>query len=166
MVAGHHAIATSDPHAPNSQSLRLPYDLSLYFFDYWAGLDHPSPVDLTYIYFDIGVDYTRLYLLNHMASLGTRCWGDITFPHHFSVISFACVRYLKALVWFWWIDETLSANLVYQSNHEICSTIPSGGANEDHDDGGDGHGDQVLGLEKKKEKRAQGKGEIDRSFSI
>ena len=21
---------------------------------------------------------------------------------------------LKALVWFWWIDETLSANLVYQ----------------------------------------------------
>ena len=32
---------------------------------------------------------------------------------------------LKALVWFWWIDETLSANLVYQSDHEIGSTIPS-----------------------------------------
>ena len=32
---------------------------------------------------------------------------------------------LKALVWFWLIDETLSANLVYQSGHEIDSTIPS-----------------------------------------
>ena len=32
---------------------------------------------------------------------------------------------LKALVWFWLIDETLSANLVYQSGHEIGSTIPS-----------------------------------------
>ena len=39
---------------------------------------------------------------------------------------------LKALVWFWLIDETLSANLVYQSNYEICSTTPSGEANEDH----------------------------------
>ena len=38
---------------------------------------------------------------------------------------------------------------------------------EDHDDRGDGHGDdQVLGLEKKKEKnkKAQGKGIFDRSF--
>ena len=32
---------------------------------------------------------------------------------------------LKALVWFWLIDETLSANLVYQSGHKIGSTIPS-----------------------------------------
>ena len=32
---------------------------------------------------------------------------------------------VKALVWFWWIDETLSANLVYQSDYEIGSTIPS-----------------------------------------
>ena len=40
---------------------------------------------------------------------------------------------LKALVWFWLIDETLSANLVYQSNYEIGSTTPSGEANEDHD---------------------------------
>ena len=40
---------------------------------------------------------------------------------------------LKALVWFWLIDDTLSANLVYQSNYEIGSTIPSGEANEDHD---------------------------------
>ena len=30
---------------------------------------------------------------------------------------------VKALVWFWWIDETLSANLVYQSVHEIGSTF-------------------------------------------
>ena len=39
---------------------------------------------------------------------------------------------LKALVWFWLIDETQSANLVYQSDYEIVSTISSGEANEDH----------------------------------
>ena len=32
---------------------------------------------------------------------------------------------MKALVWFWLIDETLSANLVYQDDYEICSTTPS-----------------------------------------
>ena len=32
---------------------------------------------------------------------------------------------LKALVWFWLIDETLSANLVYQDDFEIGSTTPS-----------------------------------------
>ena len=32
---------------------------------------------------------------------------------------------LKALVWFYLIDETLSANLVYQSDYEIGSTTPS-----------------------------------------
>ena len=32
---------------------------------------------------------------------------------------------LKALVWFWLIDETLSANLVYQSDYEIGSTSQS-----------------------------------------
>ena len=40
---------------------------------------------------------------------------------------------VKALVWFWLIDETLSANLVYQSDYEIDSTTPSGEANKDHD---------------------------------
>ena len=30
---------------------------------------------------------------------------------------------VKALVWFWLIDETLSANLVYQSDHDIDSTL-------------------------------------------
>ena len=35
----------------------------------------------------------------------------------------AIERTLKALVWFWWIDETLSANLVYQSDYEIGSTF-------------------------------------------
>ena len=40
---------------------------------------------------------------------------------------------LKALVWFWWIDETLSAYLVYQSVYDIGSTTLSGKANEDHD---------------------------------
>ena len=34
-------------------------------------------------------------------------------------------RRVKALVWFWLIDETLSANLVYQSDYEIGSTTPS-----------------------------------------
>jgi len=32
---------------------------------------------------------------------------------------------VKALAWFWLIDETLSANLVYQSDYEIGSTTPS-----------------------------------------
>ena len=32
---------------------------------------------------------------------------------------------LKALVWFWLIDETLSDNLVYLSDYEIGSTTPS-----------------------------------------
>ena len=40
---------------------------------------------------------------------------------------------MKALVWFWLIDETLSANLVYHNDYEIGSTIPSGEENEDHD---------------------------------
>jgi len=35
---------------------------------------------------------------------------------------------VKALVWFWLIDETLSANLVYQDVYEIGSTTPSGEA--------------------------------------
>ena len=34
-------------------------------------------------------------------------------------------RRLKALFWFWLIDETLSANLVYQGDYEIGSTTPS-----------------------------------------
>ena len=44
----------------------------------------------------------------------------------FVVFSFQYTEtHLKALVWFWWIDETLSANLVYQSGYEIGSTTPS-----------------------------------------
>ena len=30
---------------------------------------------------------------------------------------------VKALVWFWLIDETLSANLVHQSDYEIGGTF-------------------------------------------
>ena len=37
----------------------------------------------------------------------------------------SCSALVKALVWFWLIDETLSANLVYQSDYEIGSTTPS-----------------------------------------
>ena len=33
------------------------------------------------------------------------------------------MRLLKAQVWFWWIDETLSANLVYQSDYDIGGTL-------------------------------------------
>ena len=32
---------------------------------------------------------------------------------------------MKALVWFWLIDETLSANLVYQSDYKIGNTTPN-----------------------------------------
>ena len=32
---------------------------------------------------------------------------------------------VKALVWFWLINETLSANIVCQSDYEIGSTTPS-----------------------------------------
>ena len=32
---------------------------------------------------------------------------------------------VKALVWFWLIDETLSANLVCQGDYEKGSTTPS-----------------------------------------
>ena len=32
---------------------------------------------------------------------------------------------MKALVWFWLIDETLSAKVVYQGDYEIGSTTPS-----------------------------------------
>ena len=32
---------------------------------------------------------------------------------------------VKALIWFWLINETLSANLVYQVDYEIGSTTPS-----------------------------------------
>ena len=37
---------------------------------------------------------------------------------------------VKALVWFWLIDETLSANIVYQDDYEIGSTTPSDEAME------------------------------------
>ena len=37
---------------------------------------------------------------------------------------------VKALVWFWLIDETLSANLVYQDDYDIGSTTPSDEAME------------------------------------
>ena len=77
---------------------------------------------------------------------------------------------MKALVWFWWIDGTLGANPFTLSDHDIGQHIPSGGANdEDHDDGGDSHDDdQVLGLgkEEREKQKAQGKGDIHRSFLV
>ena len=101
---------------------------------------------------------------------GQATWIQLNFNSYLCkrvVINYQKRGRLKALVWFWWIDETLSANLVYQSDYEIGSTNPSGGANEDQVDGGDGHGDQVLGLEKKKEKnkKLKAKVKLDRSLS-
>ena len=56
----------------------------------------------------------------------------------------------------------------FSSDHEIGSIIPSGRANEDLVDGGDGYGDQVLDLEKMKEKNKKLKAKIklDRSFLL
>ena len=60
---------------------------------------------------------------------------------------------LKALVWFWLIDETLSANLVYQSDYEIGSTTPSDEAMaKDHDDGDGMVMIKCLNLERRKRK--------------
>ena len=49
-------------------------------------------------------------------------WKHGHVPSHNFSVPFA---FVKSLVWFWLIDETLSANLVYQSNYEIGSTTPS-----------------------------------------
>ena len=81
----------------------------------------------------------------------------------------AANKQADALVWFWWIDETLSANIVYQSDYEICSTIPSGEANgEDHDDGVTMVMIKCLDLEKKKEKnkKIKTKVKLDRTFLV
>ena len=44
---------------------------------------------------------------------------------HYALAVPCRVAVLKALVWFWLIDETLSANLVYQGDYEIGCTTPS-----------------------------------------
>ena len=68
---------------------------------------------------------------------------------------------MKALVWFWLIDEPLSANLVYQSDYEIGSTTPSDEANgEDHDNGDGMVMIKCLNLEKKKEKNKRLKAKV------
>ena len=70
-----------------------------------------------------------VHILLHMVNmLGQATWIQL------NLNSYLCVRFiinykkkgrLKALVWFWLIDETISANLVYQSDYEIGSTTPS-----------------------------------------
>ena len=57
---------------------------------------------------------------------------------------------LKALVWFWLIDETLSANLVYQDDDN----------GEDHDNGDGMVMVKCLNLEKKKEENKRLKGKV------
>ena len=59
---------------------------------------------------------------------------------------------MKSLVWFWLIDETLSANLVYQSDCEIGSTTLSDEAMEDHDDGDGMVMIKCLNLKRRKRK--------------
>ena len=66
-----------------------------------------------------------LYMVN---MLGQATWIQMNFNSYLCirvVINYQNRGRLKALVWFWLIDETLSANLVYQSDHEIGSTTPS-----------------------------------------
>ena len=68
-----------------------------------------------------------VHILLHIVNmLGQATWIQLNFN------SYLCVRVvinyqkggrLKALVWFWLIDETLSANLVYQDDYEIGSTL-------------------------------------------
>ena len=58
--------------------------------------------------------------------LASICKHEKGIQRTFSGTSGASLRwFLKALVWFWLIDETLSANLVYQDDYEIGSTTPS-----------------------------------------
>ena len=60
--------------------------------------------------------------------LGQATWIQMNFNSYLCirvVINYQKRGRLKALVWFWLIDETLSANLVYLSDHEIGSTTPS-----------------------------------------
>ena len=100
-----------------------------------------------------------VHILLHMVNmLGKATWIQLNVNSYLyeRLSSITKKGRLKALIWFWWIDETLSANQAYQSDHEIGSTIPSGGANEDLVDGSDGHGDQVLDMKRKKEKNKMG----------
>ena len=67
------------------------------------------------------------------------------------------VSYVKALVWFWWIDETLCANLCSKWSWDMLVHIPSRGANRwrswwwcDHGD------DLVLGLGKEEREKQNG----------
>jgi hypothetical protein len=90
---------------------------------------------------------SSLYLYSYTVSIWQRSFEPYLDP-------------MKALVWFWWIDETLSANLIYQSDHEIGSTIPSGGAYEDHDDGVVTMMIKCLDMEKKKERNKKLKAKV------
>ena len=60
--------------------------------------------------------------------LGQATWIQMNFNSYLCirvVINYQKRERLKALVWFWLIDETLSGNLVYQDDYEIGSTTPS-----------------------------------------
>ena len=74
-----------------------------------------------------GIHETCLYPFTH----GKYAWASNMDSIDFQLISLCkgCLQLpkrgrLKALVWFWLIDETLSANLVYQSGCEIGITTP------------------------------------------
>ena len=68
---------------------------------------------------------------------------------------------MKALVWFWCIDETLSANLVYQSDYEIGGTFQVLKQMKMMTDDGDAMlMIKCLDLEKKKEKNKKLKAKV------
>ena len=50
-------------------------------------------------------------------------WSRATKHGHANRRNMEKVGTLKTLVWFWRIDETLSANLVYQSDYKIGGTF-------------------------------------------
>ena len=69
-------------------------------------------------------------------------------------------NWVKALVWFWWIDETLSANLVYLSDYEIGGTFQVVSKDGDDQDGGVTMVIKCSVLEKKKEKNKRLKAKV------
>ena len=77
---------------------------------------------------------------------------------------------MKALVWFWWINETLSANLVYYSDYEIGSTYSKWWSKWRSwlDDGDAMVMIKCLDLERREreKQKAQGKGINHRSYFV
>jgi hypothetical protein len=62
------------PKSPHEKLLVVVYFFSEFLLDHWSRLRHPPPVDITYLFSNIGIDYSSLYLVST-----TRLWvGFIT----------------------------------------------------------------------------------------